>query len=86
MILSQKVYCTDEVRIEKNNIVPTFDQTLGGLWWPLPKSLPLQTADLIENMIEVDNSETMLDDIAQDGIIVKCGGGFDASGRHSTFR
>ena len=77
---------TDEIRMEKNKIVPTVDPSLNGLWWPLPKILTRNTADTIENMLENDDTDALLDEIAQDGIIVKGGGGFDASGRHSTFR
>ena len=42
----------------------------------------------IENMLpEIDDSNSpLLDKIIQDEIIIKGGGGFDASGRHSTFR
>ena len=42
----------------------------------------------MENMVsEIDDYDSpLLEKIVQDGIIVKGGGGFDASGRHSTFR
>ena len=53
-----------------------------------PKKCPVQsgkihTKDLLENMVMVDDS--MLSEIEQ-GITIKGGGGYDASGRHCAFR
>ena len=79
---------TDVVREEEKKIVPKFEPALKGLWCPLAKLLTKHTTDLMENMItEIDDNDSpMLETLAQDEIIVKGGGGFDASGRHSTFR
>ena len=45
-----------------------------------------QTSELLENMVETEDHETLMDEIIEDGITVKGGGGFDASGRHAIFR
>ena len=77
---------TDAVREEKNKIVPKVDPILKGLWWPLPKLVAQQTSELLENMVQTEDNEALVEEIVQDGIVVKGGGGFDASGRHAIFR
>ena len=79
---------TDELREEENSIRPSCIKVLGGLWWPLPDLVTRQTKDLLEYMVpEIDDKDSpLLKEIVRDGITVKGGGGFDASGRHSTWR
>ena len=77
---------TDDVREEKNKIVPKFQPVLKGLWWSLPELVKQQTSELIENLCETEDKEALLEEITEDGIIMKGGGGFDASGRHNIFR
>ena len=78
---------TDVVREAKNEIVPKqdFEPMLDGLWYPLPKLVKRHTTDILEDMVQFED-ESVLKEIEEDGIIVKGGGGFDVSGRHSTFR
>ena len=84
----------EDVRAEEKNIVPKFDPCnlssngLTGLWCPLPRLLEKHTTDLMENSINgIDDSDSpLLDQIVNDGITIRAGGGFDASGRHSTWR
>ena len=38
-----------------------------------------------QNVVQFED-ESVLKEIEEDGLVVKGGGGFDASGRHSTFR
>ena len=63
--------------------MPDFVPFLNGLWLPLPDLVKTHTRDVLENMVTVD--ESMLEELEQ-GLIIKGGGGFDASGRHSAFR
>ena len=91
VIILKVITCTDEVRAEEKKIVPDFDPLTGclsGLWCPLPKLLSKHTTDIMENMInEIDDSDSvLLNELVEDGITIKAGGGFDASGRHSTWR
>ena len=59
-----------------------------GIWWPLPQLATRQTTDLLEYMVPeiADADSPLLDELVKDGIIVKGGSGFDASGRNKSFR